>query len=221
MILLHVKTRDPQKHGSEGMMPAVAYGQGGPATSLSVSQSDFLRLFRDAKYSALFDLSIDDAEPVKALIQDVQFHPVTMDMVHADFRLIRMDQPLEVSVPLHFEGESDAVKLGGTLLHVMEEARISCLPKDLPKSILVDVSRLKTLEDRITLGDLPLPAGVQLLQATEELVAAVEAPRSAEEQKRLEEGDIGDVAAVQAEGDASTEDSKDAAGTDAKDSSAS
>jgi large subunit ribosomal protein L25 len=205
MALLTAKKRKPDEaaelmNGHEPIK-AVVYGNQIPSVSLNVGPSDFLHLFREVKYSSLFDLVIDDAEPVKALIQDVQVHPVTMQPIHIDFRQIRMDQPITVEVPLVFIGESDAVKMGGTLIKNLDEVEIECLPGKLPKELVVDLSALKTYEDRIVVSSLQIPEGVALHHEADELIAAVEEPLSEEEQKKLEEQNIGDVAAVKSEAD--------------------
>ncbi len=203
MPLLTVKTRKPDTALEEvqGRMPikAVIYGKGLPSQSISVAPSDFLHLYREVKYSSLFDLQIDDAEPVKALIQEVQVDPITMQPIHIDFRQIRMDQPITVEVPFVFQGESDAVKMGGTLIKNIEEVEVECLPAKLPKELVVDLSALKTFQDRIVVSSLNLPDGVTITLDPEELIAFVEEPLSEEEQKKLEEQNVGDVSAVKVE----------------------
>ncbi|MDF1497072.1 MAG: 50S ribosomal protein L25 [Patescibacteria group bacterium] len=217
MALLTAKTRKPDEAAEpmNGREPikGVVYGNGIPSVSLNIGPSDFLHLFREVKYSSLFDLVIDDAEPVKAIIQEVQVHPVTMNPIHIDFRQIRMDQPITVEVPLVFVGESDAVKMGGTLIKNLDEVEIECLPAKLPKELVVDLSVLKTYEDRIVVSSLQVPEGVALHHDAEELIAAVEEPLSEEEQKKLEEQDIGDVTAVKSEADEKKE-GEEAAATD-------
>ncbi len=205
MALLTAKTRNLKEiaepmNGHEPIK-GVVYGNGIPSVSINIGQSDFLHLFREVKYSSLFDLVIDDGEPVKAIIQEVQVHPIKMNPVHIDFRQIRMDQPITVEVPLVFIGESDAVKMGGTLIKNLDEVEIECLPGKLPKELVVDLSVLKTYEDRIVVSSLDIPEGVALHHEADELIAAVEEPLSEEEQKKLEEQDIGDVTAVKSEAD--------------------
>ena len=82
-----------------------------------------------------------------------------------------------------------------------KKSRVECLPADLPKSIEVDLSRLETYDDRVTAGELVLPKGVKITLDPEELVLSVDAPLSEEEQKKLEEADVGDVAEVTTEAD--------------------
>ncbi len=210
MTVLTAKTRKSEEvvepiNGREPLK-AVVYGNGIPSVSLYIGPSDFLHLYREVKYSSLFDLIIDDQKPVKALIQDVQVHPVTMAPIHVDFRQIRMDQPITVEVPLVFEGESDAVKMGGTLIKNLEEVEVECLPANLPKELVVDLSALKTYEDRILVSSLSVADGVKINHESDQLIAAVEEPLSEEELKKLEEQSIGDVSEVKTEGEEKKED---------------
>jgi large subunit ribosomal protein L25 len=102
-----------------------------------------------------------------------------------------MDEKLTAEVPLHFVGESDAVRnADGTLVKQMEAVEVECLPGDLPENIEVDITILADFEQTITLADLILPKGVELADADDltQLVAKVEAPRTDAEMAELEEG---------------------------------
>ncbi|MBU2566677.1 50S ribosomal protein L25 [Patescibacteria group bacterium] len=202
-LILNVKKRNPAENSAltDTDLKAVVYGGGSESRPILISKSDFLHLFKDVKYSSLFDLIIDGGAPVKALFQEVQVNPVSMDPIHVDLIQIRMDQAMTLDVPLEFIGESKAMKMGGTLNKPYEEIEVECLPDKLPKSIEVDLSKLETYEDRITAGNLVLPEGVKITLDPEELIVSVDAPLSEEDQKKLEEANIGDVAAVTSEAD--------------------
>jgi len=203
-LTLNAKLRNvaekAQAKPNPDQLKAVAYGHGLPTRSLEVSLADFSRLYRVAKQSTLFDLIVDGAAPVKALIHDIQVNPVNMRPVHIDFRQIRMDEAITVKVPLLFTGEAPAVKaLGGTLVKALDELEVECLPDKLPKEIVVDLSSLVTFDDTIAVGALKLPAGVKTKQGPEETVALVEAPMSDEEFKKIEQGEAADVTAIKTE----------------------
>jgi len=203
--LLKAQTRNPKQTtaGRTGMqsLKAVMYGRELPNQTLEVSLNEFMRVYREVKQSMLFDVSVDGKEPVKALIQEVQVNPITMVPIHVDLRQIRMDQPITLSVPLIFTGESGAVKLGGTLVKALDELEVTCLPADLPKEIVVDLAPLATFQDRITVSSLTLPHGVKVEQRPEEVIALVEAPLTEEELKQMEAAEVGDVTAVTTEAD--------------------
>lgn len=183
-----------------GMLRGVIYGHGLPTQSIQVPKPEFLKLFKQVKHSSLFDMSVEGAGAVKALVHDIQVNPVNMDPIHVDFRQIRMDEEITVSVPLVFIGESAAVKgLGGTLVKSIDELEVECLPADLPKDIVVDLTPLATFDDQITVGSITLPAGVKAAKGVNEVIATVEAPLTEEELKKMEEAALGDVTAVKTE----------------------
>lgn len=184
-----------------GNVPAVVYGFGVEPKSVQVGRADFRNTYRAAGTSSLIDLTIDGGTPVKALIQEVQVHPISMQPYHVDFRQIRMDQELVIDVPLNFVGESAAVKtLAGTLIHPVTEVKVKCLPADLPHAIDVDLSALKTFDDSITIGSLVMPKGVTAVDEADVTIATVAAPLTEEQLKKMEEeGKAGDVTAIKTE----------------------
>jgi len=192
--------KEAGSHENPALLKAVTYGHGLPSRSLQVLGIEFAKLFRQVKHSTLFDLVIGDEKPVKALIGEVQVNPVNMHPVHVDFRQLRMDETVTLGIPLVFTGESLAVKaLGGTLAKSMDELEVECLPGDLPKEIVVDLSTLKTFDDSITVGSLVLPKGVKTTREATETVATVEPPMTEDEIKKLEAGEVGDVTAIKTE----------------------
>lgn len=202
--ILQAQLRQKKEAGTQEnpnvTLKAIVYGHGLPSRSIQVATGDFLKLFREVKHSSLFDLVIGSESPVKVLVGEVQVNPVNMHPVHIDFRQIRMDETVKISVPLVFTGESAAIKaLGGTLIKSLDELEVECLPGNLPKEIVVDLSKLQTFEDMITVGSLVLPQGVKATHAPEDAVATVEAPLTEDEIKKMEAAEVGDVTAVKTE----------------------
>jgi len=189
----------------ERLIPAIVYGHGVDSRPISVTTSDFRRVFAKAGSSSLVDLAVDAAAPVKALIKEVQFHPVRSEPIHIDFIQVKMTEKMSVTVPLVFTGESEAVKaLGGTLVKALDHLDIECLPADLPHEIVVDIGILKTFDDAITVADLALPKGVHVATHGELTIAFVDRPMTEEEMKKLEESQVGDIGAVKTEADEKT-----------------
>ena len=120
---------------------------------------------------------------LEALIHDLDVHPVTGDIRHADFYVIEKGKKVEVSVPLNFIGTAPAVKdIGGILVKVHREVEIEAAPKDLPHELEVDISSLAQLTDVICAKEIKLPTGVTLRMDPEEVVASIsEAKEEAEE----------------------------------------
>lgn len=170
----------------EGVIPAVVYGGGKTVDSLAVKAFDFEKLYREAGESALINLMVGKTNR-NVLVHAVQYDPIKGKPIHVDFYAVRMDQKIEIKVPLKFVGESLAVRdEGGTLVKTMHEIEIEVLPKDLPHELEVDLSLLKTFNDKISVVDIKLPHGVTVKADAGETVAVVEAPRTEAELAALE-----------------------------------
>ncbi len=177
MITLSATKRDafPSVEAARkaGSLPAVFYGSHKASTSIFVPKAAFDKTLKEAGESTLIVLDVA-GEKVTALIHDVQFDPVTDQVIHVDFYAVDANEKVEVGVHLVFEGVSEAVKsLGGTLVKVAHELEVECLPKDLPHEIVVDISKLATLDSVITVSDLVLPSGVVAKADAEEVIASI------------------------------------------------
>ncbi len=178
----------PSQLRAEGKIPAIVYGQGSEALSISLDGAEFGKTYARVGHNTIVELEIEGEGTKSVLVQDVQNHLHSEYPIHADFYTVKMDETVKTSVPLHFVGESTAVfQDGGSLLTAINELEIECLPGKLPASIEVDIAGLDDFEKTITVADLKVPAGVEVLTDAEELVAKVEAPRSEEEMEQLDE----------------------------------
>jgi large subunit ribosomal protein L25 len=162
-------TRNAQGTGASrrlrraGKVPGILYGGKDAAVNIEVEHNPLFHSLRREKFHAsILDMELDGrSEPV--LLRDFQMHPYRPVVLHIDFQRVSADQPVHMRVPLHFVGQehSPAVKASGAIVgHVLSEVDISCLPKDLPEFIEVDLSGLKAT-DTIKVLDLKLPAGVK------------------------------------------------------------
>ncbi len=192
-LTLSIKTRTVVgkkllKLRQQGLIPGVIYGHQLPSRNVLAAQRDFMRVWKTAGGSALVDAVLDDGVPVKVLIQEVQCHPVTRELLHVDFHQVNLKEKITARIKLRFTGVASAVKeLGGVLMTNLSEVAVSCLPEALVPEISVDVSRLKTFHDYVHVRDLPLPPGMTVLEQPEAVVVHVIAPRSEEELKALEQ----------------------------------
>jgi large subunit ribosomal protein L25 len=181
MITLDIQTRESAVKVGElrknGYMPAVFYGKKTPSTPISISQKDFIRVWKEAGESGV--VTLKGKETVDVLIHDVAMDPRTDAPVHVDFYVFEKGKKIEVSVPLTFIGVSPAVKdLGGNLIKVLRELKVMADPQHIPHEIEIDISALATFEDQILAGAITLPVGVVLEENENEVVAAVEEPRT-------------------------------------------
>ncbi len=169
----------------EGYVPAVVYGRGTDPVLLSLDGS-FLRkvLNTSAGANVLLDLQIkgeSGSSRETVMIKELHRHPVQKDLfLHADLIRISFDEKLEVSVPLNFTGEPEGVRSGGVFQVQLREIRVKCLPGDIPQSLEVSVEEMK-VGDVLTVAGLALPAGVELLEETDEIIASVTTPQAVEE----------------------------------------
>lgn len=163
-----------------GILPAVVYGKGKEAVSISVPQAEFLKLWKSAGESSLVSLKLGKEEK-NVLIHDVALDPIKSMPTHVDFYLVDMTHEVEVDVPIEFVGDAEAGKeSGGILLKVLHELKIKALPKNLPHTIVVDVATLQNPKDSILIKNIKAPSGVVIMNDGGDLVAVIEEVRAAE-----------------------------------------
>lgn len=201
---LTLKTRTAQKLSelrSNGQLPGVIYGPDREPTPVAALATEFGKLYNTAGESSLIDVMVEGAkEPVKALIQDIQYDPVKGSVIHFDLRQINMSEEMRVAINLIFVGEAPAVKeLAGTLMKAEDTLEIKCLPKDLVSEVTVDLGVLKTFDDAIHIKDIKLPAGIVADGNPERLIAKVTPPLSEEELKAMEETPAATIEDIQVE----------------------
>ena len=157
----------------EGVLPAVVYGRSEESTPISIDRKAFEKVYKAAGASSVVTLTGLGSNK-STLIQQVDVHPVSGAVLHADFYAIAKGQKVTVSVPLEFDGVAPAVKeLGGILTKVMHEIEIECEPAELPHSILVDVTKLAALDDQIKVSDLKFPPSAKISVDQDEVVAMI------------------------------------------------
>lgn len=188
MVILTAQPRQERgkrvKHlRTAGILPVVLYGEGIETQPLSVLFKDFEKAYQEAGESTLVTLTVDGAA-YTTLIYDVAYDPLRGAPIHADFYAVRMDKTIRTKVPIEFFGESPAVKNeGGILVKVIQELEVEALPNNLPKELRVDLGILASLESKLFIRDIPVPAGVRIFANADDRVAVVEPPRSEEELK--------------------------------------
>lgn len=186
------------KNRKKGLIPAVVYGKKVKSESLWINELDLERLLKKSGESTMIGLETGGKNGRNVIIYEIQRHPVTDKIIHVDFFQVRMDEEIETEVELQFIGESPAVRdLGGVLVKNMDEIEVKCLPGDLPSHIDVDVSVLKTFDDRILVKDLNVSEKVEIKPDSETIVALVSQPRSEEELGKLDEKVEADVTKVE------------------------
>ena len=147
----------------ESKVPGVVYGAGKDATPIQLDHKElWFKLKTEAFHASILDMEIGN-DKSQVLLRDYQMHPFRPLILHADFQRVAADRKIHMSVPLHFINEltSPGVKVAGGLVeHVLKELEISCLPKDLPEYIEVDLGNLQAGHS-LHLSAVKLPPGVE------------------------------------------------------------
>jgi large subunit ribosomal protein L25 len=156
-----------------GKIPAVLYGAGNEAATVTVDPRQVLRILHsESGHNTIFDLAFD-SDRVKAMIVDWQFEPLKGRLLHVDLQRIAMDKKLTVTVPIVLKGEAAGVKQeGGILEQLLREVEIECLPADIPKSIEVDISHL-TFGVEVRVGDVKHSDKLKFLTDPEQMIAHI------------------------------------------------
>jgi len=165
---------DARRVRAAGKVPAVLYGAGKDAASLTVDPRQVSRILHSKTgYNTIFDLALDGGERTKAMIVDWQYEPIKGALLHIDLKRIAMDQKLKVEVPIVLKGEAAGVKQeGGILEQILREVEIECLPGDIPDSIEVEVTHL-TFGKVLRVADLPHNEKLKFLTDENQPVAHV------------------------------------------------
>jgi large subunit ribosomal protein L25 len=165
-----------------GQIPAVAYGKSLPTQPLSVSPASLIQVLSSERgKNTVVELDVA-GEKLTVLLRDYQYHPISREYLHADFLQIKLDQPVDVEVPLELVGKAQGVVLGGTLRQVYRKLPVRCLPEKIPVKITHDVTSLG-LDGHVPTRDLGLPEGVTVrLPAEQTLVAIVKEKQAPEEE---------------------------------------
>lgn len=176
---LKVKREDLKEAGE---IPAVFYGGGKEATSISVSVVEFKKVWHKAGESSAVKLSVD-GKNVDTLIHSVDLDPVKHEPIHVDFLTIDMNKKISVNVPIMFVGVSPAVKSNlGNLVKVMHEVEVEALPANLPHEIEADISALVGLDSVVLVSDLKMPTGVAAISHATDVVASIVAQKEEKEE---------------------------------------
>src|SRR5207244_2750474 len=185
-----------------GKVPAILYGAHQDAQALCLDEPNLLTTIADERcYSSIVRLKIGERTE-DAIIKDVQMHPARNLVVHVDLQRVVENERIRIRLPIHFRGESvsPGVKSqGGVVSHMRADVEVSCLPKDLPEFLELDLSGM-SLNDTKFLADIPLPPGVAIPELTRRNAPVVSnhAPRAEEPEPVAAEADAAVAAGVAA-----------------------
>jgi len=193
---LAAEFRDGQGKGASrrlrhsGKVPAILYGGHVEPRAISLDHQKLMTLIDNEKfYSSIINLKVGDKTQA-AIVKDLQMHPARNAIQHVDMQRVVETEKIRIHIPIHFKGEaaSPGVKSqGGVVSHRIADVEISCLPKDLPEFIELDLSQMSMNESK-HLSDLPLPEGVTIpsIAKSNAVVVSIHPPRAEEPEPTAE-----------------------------------
>ncbi|HEX6573051.1 MAG TPA: 50S ribosomal protein L25/general stress protein Ctc [Steroidobacteraceae bacterium] len=201
--------RDAQGKGASrrlrhaNKVPAILYGGHREPRALALDHTKLLLMLENERfYSTIINLKVGDLSQA-AILKDVQRHPAKNAVVHVDLQRVLDDEKIRIKIPLHFKGEagSPGVKKGGIVSHLRNEIEVTCLPKDLPEFVEVDLSAVD-INQMVYLADLKVPADVEIPELTHGRNSPVVSIHhaKAEVEPEAPAGEAGAVAATAAPG---------------------
>lgn len=174
---------------AKSFVPGVLYGSGlgkSKPALVQVNALDLNKLLAEIEESSLVN-AVFGKKTYPTLVKDIQKNPLKAEILSVDFFAPDLNEEIETPVALEFEGVSQSEKEGNTLIKIHQEIEVNALPQDLPEHIVVDLSKLVTLDDVIRVSDLEFPQGVEALLEADELIAITEAPQTEEEPEMTKE----------------------------------
>ena len=157
-----------------GRIPCVVYGSAG-AEHFTVAPGDVRRLVFSPDFN-IVELNVNGADS-RAILKDVQYHPLTDAIEHIDFVRVEDDRPVKVELPLRTKGTSVGVRAGGRLVQSVRTIKVKAKPEDLVDELFVDISALE-LGSAVRVRDIEVPEGIHVITNSAVPVALVEIPRA-------------------------------------------
>lgn len=161
---------------NNGFIPAIVYGNKKEPINVAVNSIDLLKTVRDEGKNAIISLDID-GKSTDVMLHDYQIEPLKDQIIHADFYIVNMSQKMDVSVPIHLEGEAQGSKDGGVLQQPLYELAVRAKPADIPEEILIDVSKLE-IGDTIMVSDLKEGKQYEILEDEDTTIVTISVPSS-------------------------------------------
>lgn len=166
----------------EGILPGNIFGKNIKSTSVQVQLKEFNPVYKEAGSTGLVDLELD-GKIIPVLIQDLQTD-YKNNVLHANFYQVNLKEKVKSAIPLEIVGEPKAVtEKVGLLMNILSEVEVEALPEDLPEHIEVNVEHLAAVDDQITVADLKVPAGVEVLTDPTQVVSKIDELVSKEAQE--------------------------------------
>ena len=167
----------------QNKVPAVVYHSGVEATPLSVDKISLNKALRTGQM--IFEVNVEDKDQF-VLVKEIQYHPVTDEIIHIDFQKVKEDEKISLEVAVRSSGEAQGVKLGGLLVQMLNSVTIKCRPAEIPEFLEIDVTDME-MNTNLFVRDITLPTDVEMLTADDIAVVSVQEPKEEKEEEVVEE----------------------------------
>ena len=162
----------------QNKVPAVVYHSGVEATPLSVDKISLNKALRTGQM--IFEVNVEDKNQF-VLVKEIQYHPVTDEIMHIDFQKVKEDEKISLEVAIRSTGEAQGVKLGGLLVQMLNSVTIKCKPAEIPEFIEIDVTDME-MNTNLFVKDITLPEDVEMITAEDIAVVSVQEPKEEKEE---------------------------------------
>ena len=169
----------------QNKVPAVVYHSGVEATPLSVDKISLNKALRTGQM--IFEVNVEDKNQF-VLVKEIQYHPVTDEIIHVDFQKVKEDEKISLEVAVRSSGEAQGVKLGGLLVQMLNSVTIKCKPAEIPEFLEIDVTDME-MNTNLFVKDITLPTDVEMLTAEDIAVVSVQEPKQEKEEEVTEDAE--------------------------------
>jgi len=170
----------------QNKVPAVVYHSGVEATPLSVDKISLNKALRTGQM--IFEVNVEDKNQF-VLVKEIQYHPVTDEIMHIDFQKVKEDEKISLEVSIRSVGESQGVKLGGLLTQMLNSVTVKCRPAEIPEFLEIDVTEME-MNTNLFVKDITLPNDVEMITAEDIAVVSVQEPKQEAEESADSMDDI-------------------------------
>ena len=167
----------------QNKVPAVVYHSGIEAIPLSVDKISLNKALRTGQM--IFEVNVEDKNQF-VLVKEIQYHPVTDEIIHIDFQKVKEDEKISLEVAVRSSGEAQGVKLGGLLVQMLNSVTIKCKPAEIPEFLEIDVTDME-MNTNLFVKDITLPTDVEMLTAEDIAVVSVQEPKQEKEEEVAED----------------------------------
>ena len=167
----------------QNKVPAVVYHSGIEAIPLSVDKTSLNKALRTGQM--IFEVNVEDKNQF-VLVKEIQYHPVTDEIIHVDFQKVKEDEKISLEVTVRSSGEAQGVKLGGLLVQMLNSVTIKCKPAEIPEFLEIDVTDME-MNTNLFVKDITLPTDVEMLTPEDIAVVSVQEPKQEKEEEVAED----------------------------------